>query len=63
MADNWSLSSWKSKDVHQDVIYQDQKQVDSILEQISHLPPIVVPEEITRLRQLLSEVAVRRHFE
>ncbi|TPX35221.1 3-deoxy-7-phosphoheptulonate synthase [Synchytrium microbalum] len=61
---HWTPTSWKSKDVHQDVLYQasDAPRVEKVLDQISHLPPIVVREEIGRLRNLLAEVSDGKRF-
>jgi 3-deoxy-D-arabino-heptulosonate 7-phosphate (DAHP) synthase class II len=42
----WSVDSWKSKPVLQDVVYEDQVHFDKVLKKLNHLPPMVTPTEV-----------------
>lgn len=43
---DWSPSSWKSKPIVQDVVYEDQGHVDRVLNKLNRLPPMVSPQEV-----------------
>jgi Class-II DAHP synthetase family len=43
---NWSIDSWKSKPVLQDVVYDDQAHLETVLKKLQHLPPMVTPSEV-----------------
>lgn len=43
---DWSPSSWKSKPIVQDVVYEDQDHVDRVLNKLNRLPPMVSPQEV-----------------
>ncbi|KAI8999502.1 DAHP synthetase [Gaertneriomyces semiglobifer] len=58
----WAPDSWKSKKVVQDVAYEDKDQLNKVLQKLQHLPPLVSPEEIRKLRQQLYEVAHNERF-
>ncbi|CED84371.1 E, aroF, aroG, aroH [Phaffia rhodozyma] len=58
----WSPSSWRSKTVAQDVVYPDQSKLDSVLNKLKHLPPLVTPTEILRLRAHLASVSRGESF-
>ena len=58
----WSKSSWTSKPIVQDVIYNDQGAVQKSLRELDNLPPLVTPAEVIRLRKLLEEVALGKAF-
>ena len=59
---DWSPSSWRSKPIKQDVVYDDQQAVKDALEKLNRLPPIVTPTEIIRLRKRLRDVALGKAF-
>ncbi|ODQ65878.1 DAHP synthetase [Nadsonia fulvescens var. elongata DSM 6958] len=53
----WTPTSWQSKPITQDVVYDDYKKVETALEKLESLPPLVHPQEICNLRQKLKQVA------
>ncbi|KAI9199755.1 DAHP synthetase [Polychytrium aggregatum] len=59
---DWSTDSWRSKNVHQDVIYENQPELDSVLQKLGRLPPLVAAEEISKLKHQLAEVAAGKSF-
>lgn len=58
----WSPSSWRSKPIAQDVIYDDVKHLGVVLGKLKRLPPLVTPVEIDRLREQLALVAQGKAF-
>lgn len=58
----WTPSSWTTKPIKQDVIYQDRKAVQKALAKLERLPPIVTPTEIIKLRKSLRDVALGKAF-
>ncbi|KAK3701679.1 Aromatic/aminoadipate aminotransferase 1 [Vermiconidia calcicola] len=60
--DDWNPSSWQSRPIKQPVSYDDQAAVDKSLAKLRHLPPIVTPTEIWKLRRSLEEVALGKAF-
>lgn len=58
----WSPSSWRTKPIKQDVIYDNQKALLESTNKLTTLPPLVQPAEIDRLRSLLSDVSKGRAF-
>ncbi len=58
----WSPSSWTTKPIKQDVVYEDRAAVSKALAKLERLPPIVTPTEIIRLRKNLQDVALRKAF-
>ncbi|QIW96829.1 hypothetical protein AMS68_002347 [Peltaster fructicola] len=61
-SEQWTASTWRSKPIKQPVEYEDQVAVDRATSKLRHLPPIVTPSEIWRLRRSLAEVAEGRAF-
>ena len=59
---DWTPSSWTTKPIKQDVVYDDSKLVSSSLQKLSHLPPLVTPKEIVKLRRSLKDVALGKAF-
>ncbi|KAI7885018.1 DAHP synthetase [Lichtheimia hyalospora FSU 10163] len=59
---DWTPSSWKSKPIVQDVVYEDQDHVDRVLNKLNRLPPMVSPQEIEKLRAQLKDVALGKAF-
>jgi len=60
--DNWSLDSWKHKEIRQQAIYPDQAHLDQALAKLSSLPPLVTSWEIKRLKKYLAEVSRGERF-
>lgn len=58
----WTLSSWKSKPIKQEVVYSDRSAVATALTKLERLPPIVTPTEIVKLRNSLRDVALGKAF-
>ncbi|KAF7867301.1 hypothetical protein EAF04_005384 [Stromatinia cepivora] len=58
----WSPSSWTTKPIKQDAIYEDRKNVEKSLSKLQRLPPIVTPTEIIRLKESLRDVALGKAF-
>ena len=42
----WSLYSWKNKEIVQNVVYKDEKKYNSIMEKLEVLPPLVHQQEV-----------------
>ncbi|TAQ88137.1 hypothetical protein B7494_g3534 [Chlorociboria aeruginascens] len=58
----WSPSSWKTKTIKQDAVYEDRNSVDKSLSKLERLPPIVTPTEIEKLKSSLRDVALGKAF-
>ncbi|KAF9553654.1 DAHP synthetase [Agrocybe pediades] len=59
---HWSLNSWKSKPVAQDVEYPDEEKLSKVLKKLEALPPMVTPSEIERLRYQIGLVQKNEAF-
>ncbi|KAF7597280.1 hypothetical protein BBP40_008122 [Aspergillus hancockii] len=60
--DPWTPSSWASKPIKQDVIYNDADGVQAALNKLQKLPPLVTTQEITNLKKNLKNVALGKAF-
>ncbi|KAK6614179.1 phospho-2-dehydro-3-deoxyheptonate aldolase [Botrytis cinerea] len=58
----WSPSSWTTRPIKQDAIYEDRKNVEKSLSKLQRLPPIVTPTEIIQLKASLRDVALGKAF-
>ena len=58
----WTPSSWTSKPIKQEVVYEDQAAVKKALAKLERSPPIVNPTEIIKLRESLRDVALGKAF-
>ncbi|KAL9575977.1 MAG: hypothetical protein Q9212_007503 [Teloschistes hypoglaucus] len=58
----WTPSSWTTKPIKQDVVYDDRKAVAKALAKLERSPPIVTPTEICKLKKSLEEVALGKAF-
>ncbi|KAL9102225.1 MAG: hypothetical protein Q9163_002607 [Psora crenata] len=58
----WTPSSWTSKPIKQDVVYDDRAAVQKSLAKLERLPPLVTPAEIIKLRKSLRDVALGKAF-
>ncbi|KAI9051889.1 hypothetical protein LZ554_004145 [Drepanopeziza brunnea f. sp. 'monogermtubi'] len=58
----WSPSSWTSKPIKQEAVYEDMKNVEKSLAKLERLPPIVTPTEIEKLKASLRDVALGKAF-
>ena len=60
--DGWTPSSWTTKPIKQEVIYDDRVAVQKALAKLERCPPIVTPTEIIKLRESLRDVALGKAF-
>lgn len=58
----WSPLTWRDKPIVQDVSFEDKEGLDSTIERLQALPPLVTAQEIDRLRRDLAEVAEGKAF-
>ncbi|KAI4140970.1 MAG: hypothetical protein L6R39_005569 [Caloplaca ligustica] len=58
----WSPSSWTTKPIKQDVVYDDRQAVSKALAKLERLPPMVTPTEICKLKKNLRDVALGKAF-
>ncbi|KAL2870212.1 3-deoxy-7-phosphoheptulonate synthase class II [Aspergillus lucknowensis] len=61
-ADDWSPRSWASKPIKQEVVYDDPEGVQSALQKLEKLPPLVTTQEIANLKKSLKNVALGKAF-
>ena len=59
---DWTPSSWTSKPIKQDVVYDDRVSVAQALSKLERLPPLVTSTEIIKLRNSLRDVAIGKAF-
>ena len=59
---SWSPSSWTSKPIKQEVLYDDRTAVSKALAKLERSPPIVTPQEICKLKKNLKDVAMGKAF-
>lgn len=59
---SWSPSSWTTKPIKQDAVYEDRNAFDRSLKKLERLPPIVTPHEIEKLKASLRDVALGKAF-
>lgn len=57
-----NVSAWKSKPIKQDVVYSDSDGVQSALDKLQKLPPLVTTQEIHNLKKHLKNVALGKAF-
>ncbi|KAL2377854.1 hypothetical protein RJZ90_006434 [Blastomyces dermatitidis] len=60
--DAWTPSSWTTKPIKQEVVYEDKEGLKKALIELQCLPPLVTPQEIVELKQCLRKVALGRAF-
>ncbi len=58
----WNPHSWQRFPAEQQPVYPDPTALEAVLARLRRLPPLVVPEEVDRLRGLLAEAAAGRRF-
>ncbi|KAL4804247.1 DAHP synthetase [Aspergillus unguis] len=61
-AQDWNPKSWTSKPIKQDVVYDDTEGVQSALQKLEKLPPLVTTHEIENLKKSLKNVALGKAF-
>jgi 3-deoxy-7-phosphoheptulonate synthase len=60
--DVWTPQSWRSRTLAQDVGYDDDVEVEQVVQRLSELPPLVTSWEIERLKQLIADAQVGKRF-
>ena len=60
--DDWHLTSWRDKQARQLPSYPDEQELQTTLDHISSLPPLVTSWEVKRLKNLLAEAAAGDRF-
>ncbi|WP_243303160.1 class II 3-deoxy-7-phosphoheptulonate synthase [Geothrix oryzisoli] len=58
----WNPHSWQRFPAMQQPDYADPSELEAVLARLRRMPPLVVPEEVDRLRGLLAEAAAGRRF-
>ncbi len=58
----WNPHSWQARPAAQQPEYPNPSELERALGQLRRLPPLVVPEEVNRLRTLLAEAAAGKRF-
>lgn len=53
----WSPTSWQSKTLEQQADYKDESALDQVIAELSQLPPLVSPREVSRLKELNARAA------
>jgi 3-deoxy-7-phosphoheptulonate synthase len=59
---NWTPSSWTSKPIKQEPVYESRPAVEKVLANLERLPPLVTPHEIEKLKRNLRDVALGKAF-
>ncbi|GIK03488.1 aromatic/aminoadipate aminotransferase 1 [Aspergillus viridinutans] len=60
--EDWTPSSWTTKPIKQDVVYDDREGVQAALDKLQKLPPLVTTQEILNLKKSLRNVALGKAF-
>ncbi|RHZ60113.1 3-deoxy-7-phosphoheptulonate synthase class II [Aspergillus thermomutatus] len=60
--EDWTPSSWATKPIKQDVVYDDTEGVQAALNKLQKLPPLVTTQEILNLKKSLRNVALGKAF-
>ena len=58
----WTIDSWKSKPLAQEVSYDDPAAVASVVEKLAQLPPLVTSWEVERLKKNIAEAQAGKRF-
>jgi 3-deoxy-7-phosphoheptulonate synthase len=58
----WFPSSWRSKEVAQDVPYDDPAELERVVTKLRKLPPLVTSWEVEDLKQLIAEAQQGKRF-
>jgi 3-deoxy-7-phosphoheptulonate synthase len=59
---SWNPHSWQRFPAQQQPVYDQPSELEGTLARLRRLPPLVIPQEIQRLRSLLAEAAQGRRF-
>ena len=58
----WNPHSWQAFPALQQPVYEDASALEAALARLRRLPPLVVPDEVDKLRGLLAEAAAGKRF-
>ena len=58
----WTIDSWKQKPLAQEVAYDDPAAVDSVVQKLRELPPLVTSWEIERLKAAVADAQEGKRF-
>ncbi len=58
----WSIDSWKTKPLAQDVAYDDSADLERVVEKLRQLPPLVTSWEIEQLKSVVAEAQAGQRF-
>jgi len=58
----WTIDSWKSKPLAQEVTYDDPAAVDGVVAKLAELPPLVTSWEVERLKKNIAEAQEGKRF-
>src|SRR5262249_28227593 len=61
-SDTWTSSSWQQKHLDQPVIYPDERKLQTTLESLARLPPLVTSWEVETLKRQLAEASRGERF-
>ncbi|CEG79949.1 Putative 3-deoxy-7-phosphoheptulonate synthase [Rhizopus microsporus] len=61
-SNDWTPTSWKTKPIAQDVVYEDQERFNKVINKLNRLPPLVSATEIENLKSQLKEAALGNMF-
>jgi len=59
---SWNPHSWQRFPAQQQPVYENPSELEGALARLRRLPPLVIPQEVQRLRSLLAEAALGRRF-
>lgn len=45
-SNDWTPTSWKTKPIAQDVVYEDQERFNKVINKLNRLPPLVSATEV-----------------
>lgn len=62
LSQDWTPVSWQDRPIKQDVVYDDYSKVETALEKLESLPPLVHPMEIEKLKKKLKDAAEGKAF-
>ena len=60
--DVWTPQSWRTRTLAQDVGYDDDEEVEAVVQRLSDMPPLVTSWEIERLKHLIAEAQAGKRF-
>ena len=59
---DWTPRSWRAYPAEQQPVYVDPARLETVLERLAGVPPLVAPGAVERLQQLLADAAQGRRF-